>query len=79
MEKIGIRSGGAGTSEGHTSSSVSSNEKLFGAVRDELDAMKALGVTTEPEATDLTEALALVNELKGKWDSMVELAKKFER
>ena len=79
MEKIGSRAGGAGQSEGHSApGSISSDEKLFLAIRAELDAMKALGAAVQDDATDLASAILLVNELKGLWNGLVVVSKEFE-
>lgn len=79
MKKIGNREGGAGQSAGHSSGSVSSNQELFEAIRNEFDAIKDIGLAVENDATDLASALLLVNELKVKWNSLINLTKEFEK
>lgn len=78
MKKIGQRSG-AGLSSGHNNQSQSSDAELFGAVRDELDAMSAGLEITSPNASDLATAITLVNEIKTKLNAVVALAKQFEK
>lgn len=78
-KKIGERDGGRGQTEGHSNKSISSNQKLFEATREELDEIKVGLEITNDNATDLPTAIVLVNEIKAKLNAIVALAGKFEK
>lgn len=88
MEKIGKRDGGRGQTEGNSNKSVSSNQKLFVAIREELDGIESGLTITSPDApvaagvysqVDTQATVDLLNEIKGKLNAIVALAKKFEK
>lgn len=77
MKKIGERKA-AGLSEGHANKNQSSDKDLFGAIREELDGIKNLAITSI-DAVDLPTCIDLANEIKGKLNAVAVLAKKFEK
>jgi len=78
MLKIGeLGHGGQGISVGHEGSGTTT-KKLFGAVRDELDARNTATIAND-DATDLPTALLLVNEIKASLNTASASAKLFEK
>ena len=78
-EKIGIREAGTGISEGHSSKSVSSNQKLFEAVREELTSIKAGCTISTLNASDLPTVIALANDMKIALNNIAAIVDKFEK
>lgn len=76
--KAGSREG-VGLSKGQASSSQASDQELFGAVRAELDGIKAQLSVTTPDATDLPTAITLVNALKVKLNAVSVLVDEFQK
>jgi len=71
--KIGNREAGKGLSKGHSTADSSSDQELFEAIRDELDAK---GGILSPDATDLATAITLVNEMKAALNVIAKFDKK---
>lgn len=77
MEKIGRRDA-AGLSTGHALKDQSSDKALFGAIRDEMDTIKNIAITSD-DANDLPTVITLANEMKVALNALGNLAKKFEK
>ena len=76
--KIGSREG-VGLSRGQSSGSQASDQELLGAVRSELDQIKAALSVATADATDLPTAITLVNDLKDKLNAVAALVDEFEK